>query len=368
MRDAVTLRVAPVPAGPTRLLAAARRLHRVVVDSHLEQEARGSRIATLIDPVFGLLVVLVVGVILIEYSTLTPAGLIAFAVGTVVVASAPAAVTGARFGIVTAAMAAVRIEELLAAPALTAPAAPKTPVDNGIVVDEVSFGHDPAAPVLRGVSLTVAPNSFTAVVGPSGAGKSTLCALIGRHHDVDAGAIRIGGVDVRDIDPVDLAHRVAILPQRAVLLRTTVRDNIRLARPDASDAEVIAAARTAHIHDRITALPDGYDTVIGDGLSLSSGESQRIAMARALITDPEILILDEPTAHVDPESAARIHRSLAGIARSRTVLLIAHQLETIRHAEQIVVVEDGRVTRSGAHDDLVGTDGVYRRLWEAMSS
>ncbi|MGO3325898.1 ABC transporter ATP-binding protein [Gordonia sp. (in: high G+C Gram-positive bacteria)] len=368
MRDAVTLRVLPARTGPTRLLNAAQRLHRVIVDSHLEQESRGSRIATLVDPVFGLFLVLCVGFLLVEYSTLTPAGLVAFAVSTVLIASAPAAITTARFGIVSAALAAIRIDELLSIPPLVTSSTPRAPAGNAVDVDCVSFGHDPESMILRDVTVHISPNSFTAVVGPSGAGKSTLCSLIARHHDVDRGAIRIGGVDVRDIDPVDLAHRVTLLPQRAVLLRTTVRDNIRLSWPDAAEAAVIEAARTAHIHDRITALPDGYDTVIGDGLSLSSGEGQRIAIARALITDPEILILDEPTAHVDPESAAAIHRSLAAVARRRTVLLIAHQLDTIRHAEQIVVIEGGRVTRSGAHDELVDADGVYRRLWEAMSS
>jgi ABC-type multidrug transport system fused ATPase/permease subunit len=366
LRDAVTHRIAArATSGASTLLTASRRLHTVIVDSHLEQESRGSRISSLVDPVFGLFVVFLGGFLLFHEST-PPTDLIPFVVATVLISSAPAAVTISRWGIVQAAMGADRIAELLQTPPLPFAENPTAPVHHGIEMDAVTFGYGDD-PVLREVTLDIADGSFTAVVGPSGSGKSTLASLLCRHYDVGTGAVRVGGVDVREIDPRTLHRTVGLLPQRAVMLRTTLRDNIRLARPDASESVVVAAAVTAQIHEKIMSLPLGYDTVVGDDLDLSSGEKQRVALARALVTDPSVLILDEPTAHVDPESAAAIHAALAEVVQGRTTVLIAHRLETVVDADRIVVVESGGVSAVGTHAELSAKDGVYKRMWDAVT-
>ncbi|MET0198902.1 MAG: ATP-binding cassette domain-containing protein, partial [Rhodococcus fascians] len=177
------------------------------------------------------------------------------------------------------------------------------------------------------------------------------------------GAVRIGGVDVRDIDQAQLLSDVAVVFQDAQVLRDTVRENIRLARPEAGDDAVEAAARAAYIHDRITELPDGYDTVLGSsGSGLSGGELQRITIARAVLQDAKILVLDEATAHADPHSEARIQRALSTLVAGRTVLVIAHRLETIRDADSIVVLEGGRVVEQGTHDELDALGGRYRQM------
>ncbi|MCS4255805.1 ATP-binding cassette subfamily B protein [Rhodococcus erythropolis] len=365
MRDAVTLRItSAATTGTTRLLTAQKKLHQIIVDSHLEQESRGSKIAALTDPVFALFVALFAGYWLIQDTTRPPTDLVPFVVAAVIVAAAPSAITLARWGVVSAAMAATRIEGILAVVPLSVSDRPLRPTGDEIQLTSVAFGYG-VDPVLSDVTLGIEQGSFTAIVGPSGSGKSTICSLIGRHHDVTQGQVTIGGVDVREIDPAHLNRTVALLPQQAVLLRTTVRDNIRLAHPDSDDAVVVAAARTANIHDRILALPQGYDTVVGDDITLSSGECQRVAIARALVSNPRILILDEPTAHVDPESAIEIHAALGEIVRDRTVILIAHQLDSVVGADRIVVVETGNITATGTHSELIETPGVYREMWEA---
>ncbi|MFB7873750.1 ABC transporter ATP-binding protein [Nocardia sp. NPDC056064] len=365
LRDAVTLRLgAALGTTPSRLLQAHARLHRVIVESHREQETRGTRIGALVDPVLTLLVVLGFGYLLIHADVLAPADLVPFVIAAPLLAAAPAAITLARWGVVGAANAATGIAGFLAEPPLPVPEQPRTPSDNTISLVDVSFAYDDDT-VLEHVSLEIPQGSFTAVVGPSGSGKSTLAALIARHHDATSGSVRLGGVDVREIDPAELNRRVTVLPQRAILLRTTVADNIRLARPDASLDDVVAAAVIARIDQRVRALPDGYDTVVGEDIDLSSGERQRIALARAVVTDPAVLVLDEPTAHIDPESAAAIHEALAVVARERTVVFIAHHLRSIAAADQIVMVESGRVTQVGGHTELAASAGTYRSMWQA---
>lgn len=217
--------------------------------------------------------------------------------------------------------------------------------------------------MLRGVSLELRPGTVTALVGPSGSGKSTLATLLPRFHDVTAGAVRIGGVDVRDIAPDELYRWVGFVLQDVALVHGTITDNIRLGRPDATDAEVVAAATAAHIHTRIEQLPDGYATV---DAQLSGGEAQRIAIARALLADTPVLVLDEATAFADPESEAAVQDALSELAHGRTLLVIAHRLPTVVAANQIVVLDDGAVVERGTHHELLAAAGRYAAMWAAQ--
>ncbi|MGB3874086.1 MAG: ABC transporter ATP-binding protein [Stenotrophomonas sp.] len=260
-----------------------------------------------------------------------------------------------------------RIEALLAVPLLPEPDAGKarSPVDHDIVFDGVRFAYDGGdGAVLDGVSCTIPARGLTAVVGPSGAGKTTLVNLIARLWDVQEGSIRLGGVDLREIGTGELHRHVALVFQDVVLFSGTVLDNLRLGRPEACREEVTAAARRAQAHDFIEALPQGYATVLDEGgASLSGGERQRISIARALLKDAPILLLDEATASVDPSAEAEIQRAIAELARGRTVVVIAHRLKNVRHADHILVMEHGRLVEQGRHDDLLLQGGLYAHLW-----
>jgi len=233
-----------------------------------------------------------------------------------------------------------------------------------VVFDQVSFGYRPDVPVIKDVSLMLRPGTVTALVGPSGSGKSTLAALLARFHDVQHGAIRVGGEDIRSMTADELYTRVGFVLQETQLVHGTVTENIALAVPDATAAQVQAAAREAQIHDRIMRLPDGYDTVLGAGSGLSGGERQRLTIARAILADTAVLILDEATAFADPESEYLVQQALNRLTRDRTVLVIAHRLHTITGADQIVVLDHGRIAEQGTHD-LLSAGGRYRRLWES---
>ncbi|WP_431881315.1 ABC transporter ATP-binding protein [Micromonospora chalcea] len=231
-------------------------------------------------------------------------------------------------------------------------------------VEDVTFsypGSDTAA--LAGVSLDVPAGTSLALVGETGSGKSTLAALISRLHDPDAGRITIEGIDLRDLRPADLAAVVGVVSQETYLLHGTVRDNLRYARPDATDADIEAAARAARIHDLIAALPDGYDTMVGSrGHRFSGGEQQRLAIARTLLRDPRILVLDEATSALDTETERAVQRALDELARGRTVVTIAHRLSTVRDADRIAVLDHGRIVESGTHDALLDRRGRYAAL------
>lgn len=213
------------------------------------------------------------------------------------------------------------------------------------------------------MSLRLTPGTVTALVGPSGSGKSTLASLVTRFHDVTGGRITVGGADVREIASERLYRHIGFVLQDVQLLRTSVRDNIRLARPDASEEEVRAAARAAQIDRRIEALPRGYDSVVGEEAVLSGGEAQRVSIARALLADAPVLVLDEATAFADPESEAAIQDAIARLVRGRTVLVIAHRLPTIVEADQIAVLSGGRITERGRHPELLAENGLYARMW-----
>ncbi|MFF9559674.1 ABC transporter ATP-binding protein [Streptomyces albus] len=261
--------------------------------------------------------------------------------------------------------AAGRITALLDVPELPVTARPEPPRGRDVVLDKVVFGYEPGRPVLHGIDLTCRAGTVTALVGGSGAGKSTLAALVPRFHDVDAGAVRIGGTDVRDIAPQELYRHVGFVLQDVQLLHGTVADNLRLGRPEATDDDLVAAAKAARIHDRIARLPRGYDTVVGDDARFSGGEAQRLTIARALLADTPVLVLDEATAYADPESEAQIQDALSTLVRGRTVLVVAHRLSTITGADRIAVLDGGRLVEQGTHTELLAADGRYARMWAA---
>lgn len=250
------------------------------------------------------------------------------------------------------------------------PGAPDLTVQGGeIVLDDVVFGYEAARPILKGVSLTVGAGQTVAIVGPSGSGKSTIGRLLFRFYDVSDGALRIDGQDVRDVTQESLHAQIGVVPQDTVLFNDTILYNIAYGRPEATRAEIEAAARAAEIHEFIHGLPDGYETLVGErGLKLSGGEKQRVGIARTLLKDPPILLLDEATSALDSETERDIQDSLAAMGEGRTVITIAHRLSTVVEADLIVVLEKGVVTEQGTHDVLVAQGGRYAAMWTRQQS
>ena len=230
-----------------------------------------------------------------------------------------------------------------------------------------ALSTQPSGWILRGVSFTTEPGHVTALVGPTGAGKTTLASLVPRLYDVTSGAVRIDGHDVRDIQLASLTSSIGVVTQDPHLFHDTIASNLRYARPAASDAEVIAACKAARIHDTIAALPDGYDTLVGErGYRMSGGEKQRLAIARVLLKNPAVVILDEATAHLDSETEALVQQALAEALRDRGSLVIAHRLSTIKAANEILVLDRGRVVERGTHEELVGKGGLYTELHDTQ--
>ena len=228
-----------------------------------------------------------------------------------------------------------------------------------IAFDHVDFGYD-SRQVLHDVSLTIPDKTTTAIVGPSGSGKSTLCSLMAHFWDVDSGSVKIGGVDVRDYTLESLMDQISMVFQNVYLFTDTIENNIKFGCPDATHEQVVEAARKACCDDFIEALPDGYNTVIGEGgAHLSGGEKQRISIARAMLKDAPIVILDEATANVDPENEDRLQKAIEALTRDKTIIMIAHRLKTVCHADQILVVDHGRIVQQGTHEQLIGQPGIY---------
>ena len=231
--------------------------------------------------------------------------------------------------------------------------------------ENVFFAYDPARPILKDVSFTVPAGRMVAIVGPSGAGKSTISRLLYRFYDVTEGRVLIDGQDVRDVEQASVRQAIGIVPQDTVLFNDTIRYNIRYGRPDATDAEVEEAARMAQIHDFIAALPEGYDSQVGErGLKLSGGEKQRVAIARTLLKNPPILLLDEATSALDTHTEKEIQASLSVVSRDRTSLVIAHRLSTVVEADEIIVLDKGEICERGTHQDLLAKGGAYAAMWQ----
>lgn len=257
-----------------------------------------------------------------------------------------------------------RIDSVLNAAPLAEPASPKKPRDHSVVLEDVSYSYDGVKDAVHHISLAIKPGQTTALVGPSGGGKTTLANLIARFFDPQSGRILIGGVDIREIAKEDLMNMVSFVFQDSRLLKMSILENVRMAKPNASRQEVIRALQAAQCEDIIKKLPNGIDTVIGTkGVYLSGGEQQRIAIARAVLKNAPILILDEATAFADPDNEALIQKAFAEMAKNKTVIMVAHRLTTIQHAACIYVLRDGRVEESGSHAGLLQDGGLYSSMW-----
>ena len=288
-----------------------------------------------------------------------------YAVFSAIISTALARIMFAASGMMLASTALGRIRQVMSAATFETVEDPVTPRDNRIEFRDVTFTYEGSEqPALDRVSFTVRPGQTVALVGPSGGGKTTAASLIPRFWDVSSGAVLVGGADVRQVDPHVLMDRIAFVFQNSRLFKASILENVRMARPDASREEVLAALEAAQCGDILAKLPKGVDTVIGtEGTYLSGGEQQRVALARAILKDAPIIVLDEATAFADPENEALIQRALGRLTDGRTVVMIAHRLSTVLGADNIIVLDSGRVAEQGTHERLVEANGLYARMW-----
>lgn len=317
----------------------------------------------------GIVGVLWIGARDVRAGAMTPGELVQFVIYAVMVAGSVGALSEIWGELQRAAGATERLVELLNAEDsvrdATQPKALPRPVRGEVVFDDVTFRY-PARPevsALNGVSLRVSPGETVALVGPSGAGKTTILQLLMRFYDPQSGAVRLDGIDLRDMARADFRRAIALVPQDPVIFATSARENIRFGRPDATDAEVEAAAQAAAAHDFLTALPQGYDTWLGErGVMLSGGQKQRVAIARAILRDARVLLLDEATSALDAESERAVQAAVERLSAGRSVLVVAHRLATVKRADRIVVFDQGRIVAEGTHEALVAEGGLYARL------
>jgi ATP-binding cassette subfamily B protein len=317
----------------------------------------------------GIVGVLWIGARDVRAGMMTPGELVQFVIYAVMVAGSVGALSEIWGELQRASGATERLVELLNSEdpvrdAKAVKALPR-PVRGEIVFDEVTF-HYPSRPevsALNRVTLRVAPGETVALVGPSGAGKTTILQLLMRFYDPQEGAVRLDGIDLRDMARADFRRAIAMVPQDPVIFAASARENIRFGRPEATDAEVEAAAQAAAAHDFLTALPQGYDTWLGErGVMLSGGQKQRVAIARAILRDARVLLLDEATSALDAESERAVQAAVDSLAEGRTVLVVAHRLATVKRADRIVVFDQGRIVAEGTHEALVAEGGLYARL------
>jgi ATP-binding cassette subfamily B protein len=328
--------------------------------------AAGMQLA--LSPPFVLLVVLIGGTALITSGGMAPADLLPFLLLGLGL-TAPVAALGHGFDDMQAAGRAVgRIRDVLEVPSLPEPAHPVTPQGHRVELRDVRFHYETGHEVLRGIDLVLEPGTVTAIVGPSGSGKSTLVQLLPRFFDPTHGSVVLGGVDLREIGSRELYRLVSFVFQDVRLLRASVADNIALAVPHAGRDDVVRAARLAAVHDRIAELPRGYESVIGEDARLSGGEAQRIALARALLAATPVLVLDEATSFADPQTEQAVRRALATLKGERTILVIAHRLETVADADLVVMLENGSIVERGRPAELLEQEGKFAAFWRAHRS
>ena len=257
-----------------------------------------------------------------------------------------------------------RIDSVMNAGGMPESTAPKHPQDSSVELENVHFSYDGENDIICGVSLKINKGESVAFVGPSGGGKSTLASLITRFFDVKSGNIRIGGADVRDIPKEELMNNVSFVFRNSRLIKASVFDNVKMGKPDATKEEVMEALRAAQCTDITEKLPNGIDTVIGtDGVYLSGGEQQRIAIARAMLKNAPVIILDEATAFADPDNEVKVQAAFAELAKGKTVIMIAHRLSTVRDADCIYVVENGKIAESGKLGELCRNNGLFAKMW-----